>query len=117
MLAKLLPDDSATLFLVCYQDPDTPGGWLKEGNSSITIDNLPITVRAKIRSFGCFSAHGDSKDIDIWLAKIRRDAKVVLIHGDRSSLTGRRQQLTQLGWENVFVAEPGVQMNLFPANE
>ena len=117
MAGKLLPDDSVTVFLVGYQDPDTPGSWLKEGKSSITIDNHPIAVRAKIRSFGCFSAHGDSQDIDIWLAKIRRDAKVVLVHGDKSCLTGRREQLTEQGWKSVLIAEPGVQIDLLPASE
>jgi metallo-beta-lactamase family protein len=117
MAGKLLPDGSVTVFLVGYQDPDTPGSWLKEGRSTITIGNQTLTVRAKIRSFGCFSAHGDSQDIDIWLAKIRRDARVVLVHGDKSCLTGRREQLTGQGWKNVLVAEPGVKIDLLPATE
>jgi len=117
LAGKLLPDDSVTVFLVGYQDPDTPGSGLKEGKSKITIDNQPITVRAKVRSFGCFSAHGDSQDIDTWLAKIRRDAKVVLVHGDKSCLAGRREQLTGQGRKNVLVAEPGVQIDLLPATE
>jgi metallo-beta-lactamase family protein len=112
MLAKLLPDDSVTLFLVGYQDPDTPGGWLKEGKRSITIDGQTIAVRATIKPFGCFSAHGDSRDIDTWLDGIRRDAKVVLVHGDRDCLTGRREQLVERGWKSVPVAEPGVEIDL-----
>ena len=117
MLGKLLPDESVTVFLVGYQDPDTPGRWLKEGKSSITIDNQSIAVRANVRSFGCFSAHGDSRDIDVWLAKIHRDAKVVLVHGDRDCLTGRREQLTERGWKNVVIAQPGVEIDLLPATE
>ena len=33
LVGKLLPDESVTVFLVGYQDPDTPGSWLKEGKS------------------------------------------------------------------------------------
>ena len=112
LLGKLLPDSSVTVFLVGYQDPDTPGDSLKQGKSTITIDNQSIAVRANVRSFGCFSAHGDSRDIDAWLAKIHRDAKVVLVHGDRDCLTGRHDQLRERGWRNVFVAEPGVEIDL-----
>ncbi len=112
LLGKLLPDRSVTVFLVGYQDPDTPGDWLKQGKSTITIDNQSIAVRARVRSFGCFSAHGDSRDIDAWLAKIHRDAKVILVHGDRDCLTGRCKQLMEQGWKNVFVAEPGAEIDL-----
>ncbi len=112
MLETLLPDESVTIFLVGYQDPDTPGRWLKEGKSSITVNGQAIPVRATVRSFGCFSAHGDSQDIDGWLATIHRDARVVLVHGDQDCLTGRRKQLTERGWKNVVIAQPGVEIDL-----
>ena len=112
MLETLLPDESVTVFLVGYQDPGTPGRWLKEGKSFITVNGRVIAVRATVRSFGCFSAHGDSQDIDGWLAKIHRNAKVVLVHGDRDCLTGRREQLTERGWKNVLIAQPGAEIDL-----
>ena len=112
LLGRLLPDQAVTLFLVGYQEPGTPGSLLKDGKTTITIDKQSIAVRAKVRSFGCFSAHGDSRDIDAWLAGIHRDAKVVLVHGDQDCLTGRREQLREQGRNNVLIAEPGVTIDL-----
>ena len=107
LLAELLPQEATGVFLVGYQDPAGPGGWLKEGGKSIQIHGQDIPVRAAVRSYQCFSAHADTGDLDKWLAPINRHAKVILVHGELAQIDARVAQLKQAGWQNVAAAVEG----------
>jgi Cft2 family RNA processing exonuclease len=80
----------------------------------IEVDGQRLEVRAAVRNFRCFSAHGDAKDIDAWLDPIRRSAAVVLVHGGPEELTTRAAQLRRQGWTNVAVARAGEAIDLGP---
>ena len=73
----------------------------------MTVGDKTVPVRAKAHSFGCFSGHGDSADIDAWLAGVPKDATVMLIHGDKDAVQDRAAQLKSQGRENVVIARRG----------
>lgn len=142
LVSRLVPDRSTTVFLVGYQDPASPGGMLmkaagllREGTRDqasspspaagqardrakppdaavLELEGQSIPLRAAVRSFRCFSAHGDAKDLDAWLANVHRTAAVVLVHGGPWELTTRAEQLAKQGWRNVRVAKPGEPIDL-----
>jgi metallo-beta-lactamase family protein len=142
LVSRLVPDKSTAIFLVGYQDPASPGGMLmkaagllREGTrdqasltraaAGLPSDNAKkpqaaavleldgqIPVRAAVRYFRCFSAHGDAKDMDAWLSKIHRGATVILVHGGPWELTTRAEQLIKQGWRDVRIAKPGEPIEL-----
>ena len=73
----------------------------------MTIDEKTVPVRAKIHSFSCFSGHGDSAEIDAWLANVPKTATVMLIHGDKEAVQDRAAQLESQGRRNVVIAKRG----------
>jgi metallo-beta-lactamase family protein len=80
--------------------------------ASLELDGERIPVRAAVQYFRCFSAHGDAKDMDVWLSGIHRSATVVLVHGGPWELSTRAEQLARQGWHDVRVAKPGEPIEL-----
>jgi len=146
LVSRLAPETSATVFLVGYQDPASPGGrlmkavgLLREGTRDqaslsrpaagalqdrhkppaaavLELDGERISVRAPVQYFRCFSAHADAKEMDAWLGNIRRTATVALVHGGTWELSTRAEQLVKQGWRDVRVARPGEPIELSPAD-
>lgn len=56
---KYLPDPTTTLFIVGYQAPGSPGRMLQDGAPKVKINNREVKVRAKVETFGGWSAHAD----------------------------------------------------------
>lgn len=78
----------------------------------LELDGERIPVRAAVQYFRCFSAHGDAKDMDVWLSRIHRSATVVLVHGGPWELSTRAEQLAKNGWGDVRIAKPGEPIEL-----
>ncbi len=104
-VAPVLRDPRTTVFLVGYQDPNTPGGELKSGGRRVEIDGREYAVSAVVKKYGCFSGHGDASDIDRWLANQEQGTTVVLVHGEGSGLAERALDLSSRF--SVVVAKPG----------
>jgi len=100
-MASLLPEESTWVLLVGYQDPPSVGGQLKQGARQLEVAGSPVSVRARVRSFDCFSGHGDAADIDRWLAGVGRETKVILMHGGPEELRARAAELNAAGRKAV----------------
>ncbi|MEN6458514.1 MAG: MBL fold metallo-hydrolase [Thermoguttaceae bacterium] len=111
-LASLLPEPSTTILLVSYQDPESVGDLLKHGATQLEIDGQSVAVRAQVRSYQCFTGHGDAADIDRWLANVPKTATVVLVHGDKEELDARAAQLREQGRARVIIANEGASIDL-----
>ena len=107
LLPELIGDATTGVFLVGWQDPMSPGGRLRAGAKFIESGNKRVSIRAAIHNFGCFSGHGDAKDIDNWLAELSSDATVVLVHGDPRNLVERKADLHSKGKADVRIAARG----------
>ena len=62
-LYNSLSNPKNTILIVGYCSPQTPGGQLRAGASSIFLFGDEIPVRAKIDTMDSFSAHGDQKEM------------------------------------------------------
>ncbi|MBT5717701.1 MAG: MBL fold metallo-hydrolase [Opitutae bacterium] len=115
-LKGLLGQSNVTVFLVGYQDPQSPGGQLKAGKKTIVYkDGDKVgNVKARVESFSCFSAHGDATDMDRWLSQNDSSTTIYLVHGDKDSLEERRAQLVARGFPKTFIAQKGEPIVLAP---
>ncbi len=112
LLGTLLAEASTNIILVGYQPAGSAGELLLHGAAKLDVDGRPIPVRAKVHSFSCFSGHADASEIDAWLSGVSRQAKVILVHGDREQLAARAAQLRRQGRLQVIIAQPGETMAL-----
>ena len=62
-------------------------------------------MRCDVKSYSCFSGHGDAAENDVWLAN-NRASRIFLIHGDADALAARRKGLVDRFGSNVEVVEP-----------
>jgi metallo-beta-lactamase family protein len=108
----LLPNALITVFLVGYQDPGTPGGQLKAGQTSVQWDGKQIEVNANVRDFKVFSAHADAQDLEKWLSnQNKQTTKIYLVHGEKSALFAQKKSLENLGFQNVKVPHEGEELD------
>ncbi len=114
LLRPLLHRKDVTVFLVGYQDPETPGGQLKDKKRYISWGDHIIKVNASVRFFDFFSAHADMKDASLLLSKQdKRNTEIHLIHGNKKSLSDRQQKLIESGFNNVHISQKGREVIIF----
>lgn len=140
---KLYSNDTDFEFaFVGYQSKGTTGDRLTKGYKSITVDGLNLEVRARIHHLTGFSAHADENDlyaVTDFGGRSRRhgggkrhgtrsydrieQAKLVLVHGERSGSTlayrhylERRAKEGKRGIpkpENIYIPELEERINLY----
>lgn len=77
-----LPDEKNRLLIVGYQGEETLGRKLMEGEKQVTIDDLPVSVRATISVTRSMSSHADQRQLLDWLKNIYGVRKVIITHGE-----------------------------------
>lgn len=107
LLETLLPRADVAIFLVGWHEPASPGGRLQAGADTIAVGGRSIPRVAGVRDYGCFSGHGDARDIDRWLATVPKTASLIVTHGDAEALVRRAADLRAKGWKNVRAARNG----------
>ena len=105
LLPDLATNPAVRVCLVGYQSPGTPGHSLRSGAKEISVGGQLIPVRCDVKSYSCFSGHGDAAENDAWLAN-NRASRIFLIHGDADALAARRKGLVDRFGSNVEVVEP-----------
>jgi len=112
---RLIENPQHSIFFVGYASPESPAGLLREArtNGEVTLDpDKPAQrVRCNIEQFQ-FSAHA-TREALIDYAKRLSPKKIVLVHGDPPAVEWMRMTLsTELPGSEVFVPEPGVELEL-----
>ena len=113
LLPDLVPNPAVRVCLVGYQSPGTYGHSLRSGAKEITVADRKVPVRCDVKSYSCFSGHGDAAENDDWLANNRK-SRIFLIHGDADALAARRKGLVDRFGSTVEVVEP-FKRYVFPA--
>ncbi|HEX6882038.1 MAG TPA: MBL fold metallo-hydrolase RNA specificity domain-containing protein, partial [Planctomycetota bacterium] len=99
---------STDVVIVGFQARGTLGRALVGGAKNVRIFGESVTVKARIRTLGGFSAHAGQTELVEWVAPlVRSGARVALVHGEeekRAALaaklrerTGTQAWLPQLG--------------------
>jgi Cft2 family RNA processing exonuclease len=112
---RLIENPQHSIFFVGYANPESPAGLLRaagtDGEVALDPDKPAQRVRCNIEQFQ-FSAHA-TREALIDYAKKLSPSKIVLVHGDPPAVEWMRATLsTELPGSEVFVPEPGVELEL-----
>jgi len=84
--SKYLPDKRNMLLMVGYQAPGTLGRELQDGAKNVTINEMPVVVRAKVATINGYSAHMDSDGLlDFVEASAETLERVFVVQGEPKS--------------------------------
>lgn len=105
---KYLPDPNTTLFIVGYQAPGSPGRMLQDGAPKVKINKQDVKVRAKVETFGGWSAHADRDGLVEFAQKSAERAHTFLIAlGEPSSARFLAQRIHDFVGKKAFVPTKG----------
>ncbi len=113
-LKQTIGDPKSTILFVGFQAAHTLGRRLVEGVREVRIFGEPHTVRAEVRSLGCFSAHADYREIGEWVARLdsSRLRGILLVHGEPAAQQHLVEYLKTQGVRRVEALAPGKPVDL-----
>jgi len=99
----------STILIAGYCAEGTLGHKLLSGQSEIKIKNKDKRVWAQIAQTDVFSSHPDHFEIlDYLTSSIKKGLKkIILIHGDESSLGAMKDSILETGFKNVLIPSKG----------
>jgi len=102
-----LGDPNSAILFVGYQAAGSLGRRIADGEKNVTIDNVPVTIRAKIVQIDGFSAHKDSDHLLEFVSHSQKTLKKVFVcMGEPSSETFLAQKIhDNLGLDAVCPEE------------
>jgi metallo-beta-lactamase family protein len=102
--AHYLPQASTRLLIVGYQGEETLGRQLLDGAKMVTIDDVPVAVRATVTSVETMSSHADQSQLLKWLKPISGVKKIFLTHGEDEQRKALAKKITSdLGISDTFL--------------
>ena len=97
-LRNNLPRANATVLFVGYQAPGTLGQIIQSGAREVRIHGEVVTVRARVRSLGNYSAHADHSELMAWIReRLPAHGAIFLTHGEDEERAALRAALVTSG--------------------
>lgn len=91
---RYLSDPRSMLFMVGYQSKGSLGRQILDGAKTVRILGEEVSVRAKIRAVGGFSAHADQPQIVEWLRPMRQSLKkLFIVQGEEDQALALEQKI------------------------
>ncbi|MFM9027553.1 MAG: MBL fold metallo-hydrolase RNA specificity domain-containing protein, partial [Bacteroidota bacterium] len=95
------------ILMVGYCTPDSLGGKLAAGATTISIFGKEFEVKAKIEQISALSAHADYKEMLQYLTcqdpgKVKQ---MFLVHGDYSVQVDWREKLMKKGFKHIEIPD------------
>lgn len=102
-----LNDERDLVAFVGYQAEATIGRALVEGTKELVIQEKAVRVRAEIRQFQGFSAHGDTTDLTTWVQRYNssRLKKIMLVHAEKDRAEALQAEFTKLNIDHPQIAK------------
>jgi metallo-beta-lactamase family protein len=111
--AHYLPFAKNRIFFVGYQGEDTLGRSILQGETRVSIDKLPVEVKANVNSTQAMSSHADQQQLMDWLGAIKNVKKVFLTHGDNGPREALAKRITtELGITDVVLPVQNEELSL-----
>ena len=108
-----LPNPQNTLLLVGYQALGTPGRYIDEGASAVSLYGMEVEVKAKIEKIFGYSAHKDSDHLAAMVEPIASKVKhIYIILGEPKSSFFLAQKISDNYGVQVSVPERGESVEL-----
>lgn len=100
-------DEKNTIVMVGYCEPNSLGGRLMAGYTTVSIFGEEYNVKAEVRSIRSMSAHGDYEDLLQFIspqdpAKVK---KVFIIHGEYEVQQHFKEKILAKGFADVEIPE------------
>lgn len=102
-----IEDSKNTFLIVGYCSPDTPGGMLREGASTIKLYGEWKMVNATIKVMDSFSAHADRGEILDFIRNQKDLKKIYLVHGELDRQESFKDFLNERGFKNIEIPALG----------
>ncbi|MDD4290274.1 MAG: MBL fold metallo-hydrolase [Patescibacteria group bacterium] len=102
-----LENPKTHVMLLSYQAKGTLGRKLFDGEKKVIIEDEPIEVRAKISTYGCFSAHADNDKLINWVMKLQNPApsNIFINHGEPDKSEELLNNLKSKTSSNIQIAK------------
>ena len=102
-----ITDEKNTILMVGYCEPNSLGGRLMAGYTTVTIFGEEFQVRAEVRSIRSLSAHGDYEDLLQFIScqDASKVKKIFLVHGEYDVQRTFRDKILAKGFQAVVIPE------------
>lgn len=102
-----IEDEKNTILMVGYCEPNSLGGRLMAGYTTVSIFGEEYHVKAEVRSIRSMSAHGDYDDLLQFIScqnpsKVR---KLFIVHGEYDVQQNFKEKIMAKGFANVEIPE------------
>jgi len=102
-----ISDEKNTILMVGYCEPNSLGGRLMAGYTSVSIFGEEYAVKAEVRTIRSMSAHGDYEDLLKFIAcqdpsKVK---KLFLVHGEFNVQEAFKVKILEKGFTSVEIPE------------
>ena len=106
-IKNTISDEKNTILMVGYCEPNSLGGRLMAGNTSVSIFGEHYPVKAEVRIIRSMSAHGDYEDLLKFVecqdpSKVK---KLFLVHGEYSVQEAFKEKILEKGFNAVEIPE------------
>lgn len=107
-LNSCLGNPANAVLLVGYCSPKSLGGQLLAGTNEVEIFNDPCAVKAEIGQVNGMSAHGDTDDLNQFLARQNPDKVkgIFLVHGEQAVQKAFADRLSLKGFTRIECPAP-----------
>jgi metallo-beta-lactamase family protein len=103
-----------TVLIVGYCSPETPGGQLRAGKSSIRMYGEEVLVKADIEIMDSFSAHGDKKEMLDFISNQKDSVQTIfLVHGEIEPQSAFKDYLHENGFNKIEIPQEGQEYTLY----
>lgn len=112
-LEHYLGDFRSQVLIIGYQVENSLGRKLLDHEKIVKINGREITVKAKVRAIGAYSAHADQAKLLAWLKEIKRKpARIFITHGELSQQEILAQKIKIAYNINAYIPKEGESIDL-----
>jgi metallo-beta-lactamase family protein len=100
-------EESNTILLVGYAEPNSLAGKLMRGEKEVTLFGLPYQVKAEVKTVESYSAHADYEEMLQYLScqDPHKVDEMILVHGEKASLQAWKTHLHGRGFRSITIPE------------
>ena len=82
---RYLPDPKSMLLIIGYQVSGTLGRKILDGANEIKIFGEKVSVKARVKAIGGYSAHADQPALVEWVGNMRGIKRVFCVQGEKDA--------------------------------
>ncbi|MEZ4156599.1 MAG: MBL fold metallo-hydrolase [Candidatus Paceibacterota bacterium] len=110
---RYLPDPHSTLLIFGYQAEGTLGRLILDGAKEINIMGEKVSVQARVKAIGGYSAHADQSQLLKWAEPLKGSLKkMYVVQGEIASSQALAEQMQKVHGFETEIPRPGQSVEL-----